>query len=192
MSNIRCKLQTFAIAAVAASSVSTVLALAAQPATAFVLRGTLTDITFQDENPFNPLPSVTATGSFDYDTVANRYSNINIAMSDGLTFSPADTVGGDSSVFLVQKSSTTENLVLRFFDPLAQPGSVGLVTDPTSFQNCIFTSSCYALLNANRFLQALPEQSIEVTAVPAPPALVGTLLAGMFGLGSRRRKKQLS
>jgi hypothetical protein len=137
MSNIRCKLQTFAIATAAASSLAAFVV--AQPAMAFVLRGTLTNITF--ESLLDPMPTVTANGSFDYDTVADRYSNINIAISDGVTFSSADVFAGNSSFFLIQKSPRTTNLSLTFSTPLTSvtpPDFVGLHPGPNSEIGCLY------------------------------------------------------
>jgi hypothetical protein len=186
----RYRLYRFAIASLALIS-TLPICLAAQPASAFVLKATLTDITFQDE--LDPLSAVTANGSFDYDTIANRYSNINIAMSDGVTFSPADAFGGDSVRFEVEKSPTGPKLLLSFFTPLTDvtpPDFVELATgaDPST---CFTTvGSCY--LSLATFPAALPtlaEESIDVAEVPMPPALVGTLLGAGLGIGSRFKKK---
>jgi hypothetical protein len=192
MSNIRCRISAFAIVSLATSMLP--VCLATQPAMAFVLRGTLTDITF--ESLLDPMPIVTANGSFDYDTVANTYSNINIAISDGVTFTSADVFTGNSSFFLIQKSPTTTNLSLTFSTPLTSvtpPDFVGLNPGPNFGIGCIIGGTCYIdLTTPSTFRKALAGQNIQVTAVPAPPALVGTILAGVAGLGSRRRKRQLS
>jgi hypothetical protein len=190
MSNIRCKLKAFAIATATASSLAAFLA--AQPVMAFVLRGTLTDITFDNRLD----PTVTANGSFDYDTVADSYSNINIAMSDGVTFTSTDIFTGSSTFFLIQNSSRSASLSLAFFTALTAvtpPDFVGLISGSNSgTASCLVGGSCYAVLgSSSTFRPSFPEESIDVTEVPAPPALVGTVLAGVFGLGSRRRKKQL-
>ncbi len=184
----RCK--THAVAASLACAAMLPVCLSTQPATAFVLQGILTNVTF--DNGLDP--AVTASGSFDFDTVANTYSNINISMSDGVTFTPTDTVGGDSTFMLVQKSPTTANLSLLFFAPLTSltpPDFVGLTPGPnTGTVSCLATGSCYALLGTSTFRPSLVEESIDVVEVPAPPALVGTLVAGVLGLGSRWRKRQ--
>jgi hypothetical protein len=187
MPNIRRKVHAIAIATAAASSLAAFVV--AQPTMAFVLRGTLSDITF--ESLLDPMP-VTANGSFDYDTVADTYSNINIAMSDGVTFSSSDVFTGTSSFFLIQKSPTTTNLSLTFSTPLTSvtpPDFVELNPGPNVEIGCLFGTCYIDLTTPSTFRKALAEQSIQVTEVPAPPALVGTILAGVAGFGFRFRKK---
>ncbi|MBW4551077.1 MAG: hypothetical protein KME35_08205 [Aphanocapsa sp. GSE-SYN-MK-11-07L] len=116
-------------------------------------------------------------------------------MSDGVIFTPTDPVVGNSMFLLVQKSPVSANLSLYFFDSLTNltpPDSIGLIPGPNSgTASCIAGGSCYAVLGTpSTFRPSQVEENIDVVEVPAPPALVGTLVAGVLGLGSRWRKRQ--